>query len=189
MKEINLPAIFELNNDETLSDLIEIAGGIKVTAYLERVQVDRIVPFEDRIELGMDRMLIDVNLRDILDKKENFKIKDGDHVKIFSIKLPRPNTVHIEGAISRPGDYELNESMSLRDLIIASDSLLGDAYLDRADIIRLNEDYKTKLIELNIGKSHSVDKKHNIALKRNDEIKNYSKSNGTIKICYDFRPH
>ena len=174
--EINLPAIFELNNDETLSDLIEIAGGIKVTAYLERVQVDRIVPFEDRIELGMDRMLIDVNLRDILDKKENFKIKDGDHVKIFSIKLPRPNTVHIEGAISRPGDYELNESMSLRDLIIASDSLLGDAYLDRADIIRLNEDYKTKLIELNLGKALSGDKTHNIALKSNDEIKIYSKS-------------
>ena len=66
--------------------------------------------------------------------------------------------------------------MSLRDLIIASDSLLGDAYLDRADIIRLNEDYKTKLIELNLGKALSGDKTYNIALKSNDEIKIYSKS-------------
>ena len=87
-------------------------------------------------------MLIDVNLRGILSGQESFTIKDGDHIKIFSIKQSRLNTVYIEGAVNRPGYYELLESMRLRELIITSDSLIGDAYLNRADIIRQNKNFK-----------------------------------------------
>ena len=43
-------------------DLIAMAGDLKITAYLDRAQIDRIVPFESREELGMDRMYTDVNL-------------------------------------------------------------------------------------------------------------------------------
>ena len=40
--EIRRPGYFELNNDEGLDDLIEIAGGLSVTAYSNRVQISRI---------------------------------------------------------------------------------------------------------------------------------------------------
>ena len=45
---VKRPGIYELKNDETLSDLFEIGGGLKNTAYLDRAQIDRIVPFEER---------------------------------------------------------------------------------------------------------------------------------------------
>ena len=54
---------------------MEMAGNLKVTAYLDRAQVDRVVPFDQREKLGIDRMFNDVNLR------KNFKWWDE-----FSIK-------------------------------------------------------------------------------------------------------
>ena len=60
--EINRSGIYELKPEESLVDFITMAGDLKVTAYLDRAQIDRIVPFENRKELGMDRMYIDVNL-------------------------------------------------------------------------------------------------------------------------------
>ena len=45
-----------------LNDLLEIAGGLKVSAYLKRAQVDRIVPFEMRDSVGLDRKIIDIDL-------------------------------------------------------------------------------------------------------------------------------
>ena len=65
-------------------DLINIAGGLNITAYLDRAQIDRIVPFEDREKLEMDRMISDVNLESILNKSSNFSLKDGDKIQIFT---------------------------------------------------------------------------------------------------------
>ena len=48
--EVNRGGIFELKPKESLIDLISMAGDLKVTAYLERSQIDRIVPLKnDRI--------------------------------------------------------------------------------------------------------------------------------------------
>ena len=60
--EINRSGIYELKPKESLGDLINIAGSLKITAYMDRAQIDRIVPFEDRKKLGMDRVYTDVNL-------------------------------------------------------------------------------------------------------------------------------
>ncbi len=81
--EINREAIYELKKGETLEDLITIAGGLKTTAYLDRAQVDRIVPFEERAEVGMDRILLDVDLNDILYSDSEFALKDGDQLQLF----------------------------------------------------------------------------------------------------------
>ena len=45
---INRNGIYELKPKENLSDLVIIAGDLKVTAYLDRAQIDRVVPFENR---------------------------------------------------------------------------------------------------------------------------------------------
>ena len=81
--EINKRGIYELKSDENLINLIDIAGGLKATAYLERSQIDRIVPFDERDELGMDRMYIDVDLGEVLNSKIGLSLKDGDRIQIF----------------------------------------------------------------------------------------------------------
>ena len=83
--EINRPAIYELKIEEGLNDLIRIAGGLAITTYMKRVQIDRIIPPDQRTEFGMDRTLIDVELEEIIAKSENFELYDGDQVQFFRI--------------------------------------------------------------------------------------------------------
>mgnify|MGYP002525478527 FL=1 len=130
-----------------LEELITIAGGLKATAYLDRAQVDRIVPFEERAEVGMERILMDVDLNDILYRDMDFPMKDGDQVQLFSVLGSRQNVVVITGAsVGRPGVYDMGDSLRLSELIIEADSLLGDAYLEQADIVRLRADLREELI-------------------------------------------
>ena len=149
--EIRRPGYFELNNDEGLDDLIEIAGGLSVTAYSNRVQISRIVPRENRSSVGMDRMIIDVDLEEVMVKDENVKLLDGDIVEVFPIGELYENYVEIIGSsISRPGRYQLIEGMRISDLINASDGLLSNAFLDIAHLKRQRQDLSTELIDINL---------------------------------------
>ena len=173
---IQKPAIYEIKEHEKLLDLILLAGGLKAEAYLDRAQIDRIIPFKDRKTAQMDRVLKDFSIKDLTDSNNNLNLEDGDIINIFSISDKRENTVKIDGAISRPGSYDLGDSLYLKELILKADNLLGDAYLDRADIYRIKDDLKTELIKINIYKALENDVSHNIKLKANDSIKVYSKS-------------
>ncbi|MBA46233.1 MAG: hypothetical protein CMB31_06570 [Euryarchaeota archaeon] len=172
--EVNRPGIYELKEDEDLSDLIEIAGGLKITAYLDRAQIDRIVPFEQRDEMGMDRLLTDVNLSNILSSEEKIDILNGDKIQVFSVLEMRQNVVNLNGAITRPGVYDLGDSLNLKQLIEKADGLLGDAYLERVDIVRTKGDFTESLIRLNLEKALEEDSYHNIQLKSLDRIIVYS---------------
>ena len=172
--EVNRPGIFELKSKETLKDLMEMAGNLKVTAYLDRAQVDRVVPFDQREKLGIDRMFNDVNLEKILNDGTNFTLNDGDKIVVFSVFDLRSNVVNIEGAVSRPGSYDIGEYLSLNQLIQKADGLLGDAYLDRVDIIRTNPDYSEELIKLDLRKVISGIAEDDIKLESGDQIQIFS---------------
>lgn len=174
--EINRNGIYELKNGENLSDLIKMAGGLKITAYIKRAQIDRIVPFEERNKVGMDRQIIDVNLKESLNSEDRFELKDGDVLTIFPILSSRSNIVSIEGAITRPGKYDIGDSLKLSQLIQKTDGLLGDAYQDKVDIIRTNLDLTEALIELNLTEVLNEDSQSDIYLKGGDKIKIYSKN-------------
>ena len=171
--EVNRPGIYELKPGETLLDIIKMAGELKITAYLDRAQIDRVVPFKDRKKTGMDRIVHDVNLEKILNKDNSFALHDGDEIEIFSIMNARNNIIEISGSILRPGSYELGDSLYLVDLINKSGGLLGDAYLERIDLTRLYPDYSKELIKLNLKKAFNGDINHNIQLRSLDQIKVY----------------
>jgi protein involved in polysaccharide export with SLBB domain len=174
--EINRPAIYELEKGEGLQDLMRMAGGLRVSAYLDRAQIDRIVPPEERDALGMDRMFIDVDLKQIMASKKGFALKDGDNIQIFSILDLRQNIVEINGAVVRPGRFDIGESLQLRDLVLKADSLVGDAYLDRVNVVRFNPDFTEKLLKLNLGLAMKGDPQHNIQLEPMDRVTVFSTS-------------
>ena len=171
--EVNRNGIYELKHSENLDDLIEIAGGLKVTAYLGRSQVDRVVPFTDREKLGMDRMYIDLNLNEVIESEEGFLLQDEDHVQIFSILDNRQNVVELTGAVIRPGYYDTGGSLKLSQLIYNADGLLGDAYLERVDVVRVKADFTEELIKLNLGQAIDGDPKNDIELQGSDKVRVY----------------
>ena len=46
---VNRPGIYELKQGEGLKDLLTIADGLKITAYLDNAQINRIIPFKGRV--------------------------------------------------------------------------------------------------------------------------------------------
>ena len=171
--EINREGIYELKPKENLTDLIAMAGDLKITAYLDRSQIDRIVPFEDREKLGMDRMFTDVNLDQVLKTKEGFSLQDGDRIQVFSVLDLRKNVVDLRGAVTRPGSYDLGVSLKLKELINKADGLLGDAYLDRIDVVRIKPDFTEELIKLDLGQALAGNTDHNIQLQGLDRVRVY----------------
>ena len=172
--EVNREGIYELKSEENLSDLINLAGNLKITAYLKRAQIDRVVPFEDRNKVGMDRMYVDVNLEEIFNSNKDFSINDGDRIKIFSVLDTRQNVVSVNGAITRPGSYDLGNSLKLSELIVNAGGLMGDAYKERVDIVRIKSDFTEQLIKLNLGKALKKDLENDIILKGLDRVRIYS---------------
>ena len=144
---------------------------ISVTAYTKRAQISRIVPEQDRLSVGMDRMLIDINLHDILLNDKNVELHDGDIIQIFQIHEKYNNYVSINGvSVVRPGSYQFLPEMTVLDLIKSADGLLNDVFTKEAHIKRVNADLRTELISIDLNSAMEGEINHNIKLKALDEL-------------------
>ena len=182
--EIQKEGIYELKHNESLFDLINIAGGVKKTAYINRAQIKRIVSFNERDTVGMERALLDIDLRKVISNEEDIALFDGDTLFILKIDNQEKNYVTIKGStVSRTGRYELIEGMRVLDLINLSDGLLKDAYLDLAHLIRNENKSDNKIININLNKVFNNDINHNLELEILDELiiynENYLKNSKT----------
>ena len=131
--------IFELLPNEKLKDVITLAGGFADNAYTARLRVYRITPKERRI--------IDVEAKDY----ETFELKTGDEIIVGEILNRFENIVELEGAVMRPGEYALDNSMTLKALIENADGLREDAFVGRISIIRTRLDLSVENISVNLG--------------------------------------
>jgi len=165
--EIKRPAIYELKGGERILDLVDLAGGFKPTAYLQRVMVNRIADQDQRL-------LLDVDLHNQSTKgKENLMLKDGDNVSIFSIFDQIENLVWIDGKVKHAGTFQRNPGMRVWDLIKGGEQLQKDAYLLRADLIRTHPDERKEIIPINLEKVLADDSTENIVLMDGDSLTVY----------------
>ena len=122
---VNTPAIYELKSATTLSDLIEIAGGMSSLADTGRITIERLVNHQSRktLEFPYD------------DGAQAMALQDGDVIRVFSIVPSFQDTVTLRGNVANPGRYPWKPGMRVRDLIPSPDALLTRRYwLDRAAI-------------------------------------------------------
>lgn len=124
MGEVKRPAIYELKPNEQLDDLIDYAGGYTEIAYRGIAKIDRANDLEREVKD------VPYNLF------KDFAPRNGDKIEIGSIQDKYSNRVVLEGAVNRPGIYELSAGLSLSQLLKKADGLMPDAYLDRAYIKR-----------------------------------------------------
>lgn len=163
------PGIYELKGEEGLRALIELAGGVEPEADLRRVQIDRILPPEQR-EPGFQRKLLDVNVAGLLDGEGELEpLVAGDAVHVFAVSEERRNTLTIRGNVWAPGIYELVPEMRLSDLIEEAGGLKDDTYLGRAQVVRLNPlNLSHRLLAVSLAGGDDP------LLKEYDEVKIYS---------------
>jgi polysaccharide biosynthesis/export protein len=139
--QIVRPAIYELKPGETLRDLIHSAGGFDAEALRTRVQINRIVPPEERQGTGRDRMVIDLASEQFVDGEgPAFPMQNGDSVMVFSVADRLRNFVTVLGAVWVPGPVGFTSGMKLSDALHLAGGPKPDFYTGQVLVSRLLTD-------------------------------------------------
>ena len=123
---VNTPAIYEMKDNSTLNDLIEIAGDLSTVADTNKITIDRFVKHEARqtLEFPYD------------EQSRALPLQDGDIVRVLSIVPRFEDTVTLRGNVANPGRYPWKPGMRVRDLIPDAQALLTRRYWrNRAAIV------------------------------------------------------
>ncbi|MFZ9235075.1 MAG: SLBB domain-containing protein [Algoriphagus sp.] len=138
MGEVKRPLVFEVTPEDNLEDLIRYAGGYTDLAFKDRISISRIT--------GNQRSISDVYQNQL----GLFNLKGGDEVTVGRIIDRYSNRIQIKGAVFRPGTFALTEGLTLTQLIKNADGLKGDAYTQRASILRTKGDLSSEVLEVNL---------------------------------------
>ena len=128
---VNKPAIFELKAGETVSDLIQMAGGFNAVADRSRLTLER-------LDTRTGARITEIPLPD----SERIELRNGDLLRAFSavgsaLPVQKQNKrVHIEGEVARPGEYILPPGSTLNDALAAAGGLTPHAYVYGAEFKR-----------------------------------------------------
>jgi protein involved in polysaccharide export with SLBB domain len=160
------PAIYEMNRETRLLDMISMSGGLTNIAFKGRIQVWRIEDRQYRSIFEGDLIEIDKN------SSKNFMLKDGDLIKIYPI-FEVKNIIFLSGAVASPGEFAVKPGVTkIQDVINQSGGLLYFAS-NQAEITRVKvtqEGPQTERIMIDVSKALTGDPKHNIQLESNDYI-------------------
>ena len=123
---VHRPAKYEVFDDQNLHSVIKYANGIKQTADIENMSLERV---------------LDGTLKTIPvfteAQFETIKAIDGDLVYIRDLPFRQ---VKISGAVVKPGTYTMAEGETLNDVVEKAGGYTNNAYIFGA--IYLNEDAK-----------------------------------------------
>jgi polysaccharide biosynthesis/export protein len=106
--EVKRPAIFELKNERTVGEVIQLAGGLLPTAALNSSHIER-------IEEGQFHTLIDLDLP--LSNINKTVIQPGDLLRIVAVKNVIDKVVLLSGHVMYPGGYQFKKNMHISYLL------------------------------------------------------------------------
>lgn len=125
--EVVRPAIYELKDESSVSQLIELAGGLLPTAYKSDVRIER-------ISKAGQQTVVDVNLATANGKAT--RIRRGDLVKVYPAIERKENVVELKGHVYRPGLIRWYKGLKLTDVIKNEVLLKPHANIDSVMVFR-----------------------------------------------------
>jgi protein involved in polysaccharide export with SLBB domain len=148
--------IFEGKEGETIADMVKYAGGFNEQAYTYRLELYR--------NNGREWVMKDLPQ----EAYAKTAVQSGDSLFSDTILTRFANRVSIDGAVFRPGNYELTEGLTLKELIERADGVREDAFLERGLILRLNEDLSFSNLSFNV--SEVMGSRQIVPLRREDAV-------------------
>ncbi len=144
---VRRPAIYELNGEQNLNQVLDLAGGALVSANLKEIHVERIEAHQSRT---MFNLQLPENQDEASQKLTAFLVKDGDDVRITQILPYNNQAVYLEGHVFHPGKYPYKEGMTLADLVHSYQDVMPEP-ADRGELVRLRPpDFRPETISFNL---------------------------------------
>ena len=107
--EVKRPMLYELANNENITDAVAMAGGITSSALNSQIML---------VQRSTNNNLAQVVSIQLDDPKQvATRLVDGDQIKVLPLSEALTNSISIKGAIVRPGNYGWYQGLRVSDII------------------------------------------------------------------------
>lgn len=142
--------IFRYDNSLTLQELVYLAGGLKIEAALDRIEVNRL-----QIQNGVSAKTVveTISINPDGTFTNDFLLQPFDEVVVRSAADFKPiRSIQVVGEVRYPGQYAIiKDKERLTDVIKRAGGLTGDAFPEGATLLRESED--TSYVVLSLAKA------------------------------------
>lgn len=115
--EVRRPALYELKNETTAAELLQLGGGLLPEA-------DPVIATIERVNAQRQKVTLDVNLSAA---GRGLSLQNGDTLRVPTIRPILEDSVVVSGHLHRPGEYQYTPGMRLADLVRSLDELTPSA--------------------------------------------------------------
>jgi protein involved in polysaccharide export with SLBB domain len=161
--EVRRPARYELKGDMTVAQTLELAGGMKPSAYAPLIHLWR-------GEQRADWVLSTLDASDPNGPDMKRPLRDGDLLIVKSILARGDNTVELLGAVKRPGVYPWTQGATIASLLRAAEGLAWNAHMQTGLLRRMDNDRHYQLLTFNVGEQMYGANPPVIPLQPKDEV-------------------
>ncbi|MBP8645764.1 MAG: SLBB domain-containing protein, partial [Syntrophobacteraceae bacterium] len=139
---VNTPGQFEFRPNMKLSDLINIAGGLKPYAYLNTAEVTRVIPTQQGPKT--EQIYVDLNEAMAGDPQQDIILMENDYLFVRAVPdWQLYKKVCVYGEVNFPGEYAVKGGETLSSVIERAGGFTDKAYLRGAVFTRIS----TKLVQ------------------------------------------
>jgi protein involved in polysaccharide export with SLBB domain len=140
---------------------VQYFGGFTPKAYTNLLVVERLN--------GTQKEVREVTFK----AAENFLMQGGDKLVVQEILDRYKNKITIEGEVYRPGNFELFDKMTLKELFEKAEGITPEAFLSRGLLVRTLDDTNKENIAFSV--SDILNGTTSIVLKARDQIRVFNK--------------
>ena len=182
--EVYRPGPYETSGAQglpTVTQAIQVAGGIKPMADIRQIQVNR-----PTRQGGTQTIEVDLwKLLQTGDIRQDIVLQEGDTVSIPTVTtlVPNevsllaaasfsPNTIRVNlvGEVSRPGNIELSPNTPLNQAILGAGGFNNRARRGSVELVRLNADGSVDRRTIPVDFAEGINEETNPLLRNNDVI-------------------
>jgi protein involved in polysaccharide export with SLBB domain len=164
------PGEYQFRKGMRIVDLLASFDALLPESYPASVQVTRLALPD------YHREVLTINLAKALagDAKENILLQEQDTIRVYSrADMEEKRLVSVDGEVVNPGIYDYYDNMTVRDLITAAGSPKRNAFLDDAELTRIEVEGGTARStrrQIDIRRALAGDPQQNIVLQPNDSL-------------------
>ncbi|MDP9199150.1 MAG: SLBB domain-containing protein, partial [Pseudomonadota bacterium] len=143
--EVRRPAIYEVADETTPRQLVDLAGGLAPEADSSLVRLERITAERLRVTLDVDLSRPD---------GQSTTLVSGDVLRVMPIRMALENSVLLQGYVHRPGAMQYRQGMRISDVIQSLDELKPRADMNYVLVRReLPKDRRVTALSANLERA------------------------------------
>ena len=164
---VQRPGAYQVTEGMTVRELIAAAQGLTEGAYTKRASLWRL---NDLLDYEVSDFDLAAALRG--DPTENLALAPRDRVVVYSEeKVEAPREVQVKGAVRYPSIVPWTAGMKVSDLILQAGSLTDQAYLPRAQLLRVGPDQRRQVISVALADALAGDPQADLLVERGDVLR------------------